>query len=482
MNKGKLITVSFRLPYRLGVAQSKLSVSPSVGGLATALRSYFDGGLTDKFSAFHWVGVSDVSKKVFDRASEEVPIREGNIFMHPVFMSGKDTKEKFYDGFCNSTIWPLFLYFPSFVIYKQEFFDEYVAVNKAMCEEIKSIYQPGDTIWVHDYHWMLLPALLRKEFPDANIGFFMHIPFPSFELYRMLPKEWRTQLILGMMGADVIGFQTDGYAQHFIESVNRLLPDLHGEENVFNVDERPTLIKSSAISIDYKKFSEAAKRSEIRKSVTKIRDRLKTNKLILSIDRLDYTKAVFNRLESYELFLEQYPEFIEKVTYLLLMVPSRESILKYNENKNTIEALISRINGKFGTIGWTPIVYHYQTVDFKKLVALYGAADIALVVSSRDGMNLVAKEYVACRSNVDGVLILSETAGAADELKEALLVNSNDRQEIADSIKIALKMPMGEQKSRIEKMQQKIASNNVFVWASDFLETLTSVHDYVEEV
>lgn len=477
MNNGRLITVSFRLPYRFVVSQSRLSISPSVGGLATTLRSYFEGVSTD-YSELHWIGMSDISRKTFDRVTAEIPIKEGNILMHPFFLPEQRTKERFYDGFCNSVIWPLFLYFPSFVVYKQDFFDAYVRVNELMCEEIRRIYQPGDTIWIHDYHWMLLPALLRRELPDARIGFFLHIPFPSFELYRMLPKSWGTELILGMMGADVIGFQTDNFGHHFVESMNQLMPK--HVEGFLGIGDRQTLIKCSPISIDYKKFSEASRKSETRKNIKKIRDRLKTNKLILSIDRLDYTKAVLNRLESYELFLEQNPDFREKVAYLLIMVPSRESILKYKENKITVEAIISRINGKFGTIGWAPVVYHYQTVDFNKLVALYGAADVALVVSSRDGMNLVAKEFVTCKTNTEGVLILSETAGAADELEEALLVNPNDRQEIADCILRGFTMPVHEQRSRINKMQTKIEGNDVFEWASDFLNSIDQVIETVE--
>lgn len=478
--KKKLITVSFRLPYRLAVAQSKLTISASVGGLATALRSYFDIKEADEANSFHWVGVSDVSKKVFDRVSAETPIKKGSILMHPIFLPMQKTKELFYDGFCNSVIWPLFLYFPSFVVYKKEYFDEYVAANKLMCEKLKRIYQPGDTILVHDYHWMLLPAMLREELPEASIGFFLHIPFPSFELYRLLPKTWRRHLILGLLGADVVGFQTEEYARHFIDSVNHILPDLTQEDRSFRVNGRSTLIKSCPISIDYKKFSKTAETVNTKKSIKRMRGRLKTEKLLLSVDRLDYTKAVFNRLEAFDIFLEQHNEFREKVTYLLIMVPSRESILKYKENKMNVEALISRINGKFGTIGWTPVVYHYQTVDFNKLVALYGAADIALVVPSRDGMNLVAKEYIACRASKDGVLILSETAGAADELADAILVNPNDRQEVADSILKGLTMPVQEQRKRVEKMQHRISSNDVVEWASELLYSLKNAGNYVE--
>ncbi|MBI1767056.1 MAG: trehalose-6-phosphate synthase [Bacteroidetes bacterium] len=479
MSAGKLITVSFRLPFRFSVVRSRLVTSPSVGGLATALRSYFDNGAKNEFSSIHWIGVCDLSRKVFEKICGDENIKKDGITMHPVFQS-RQMKEKFYDGFCNSVLWPLFLYFPSFAVYKKEFFEEYVTANKLMLEKILEVYEPGDTVWVHDYHWMLLPSLLREKFPDARIGFFLHIPFPSFELYRFLPKSWRTQIILGLMGADVIGFQTDEFVRHFVESVHRTLPPVVQNKSAFKINDRSTLVQSFSISIDYEKFNRACKSSEIKKNAKRIREKLKATKLILSVDRLDYTKAIYNRLEGFEMFLAQNPQYKEKVSYILLLVPTRESILKYKENKANVESLISRINGTYGTLGWAPIVYQHQSVDFKKLVALYSSADVALIVPSRDGMNLVAKEYISCRSNSDGVLILSETAGAASELLDAIIVNSNDRQEIADTLVKALNMSREDQKRRIEKMQEHIRQNDVLGWANDFLNSFDKIIEQVE--
>jgi trehalose 6-phosphate synthase/phosphatase len=445
MSSGKLITISYRLPFRFSVVRSKLATSPSVGGLATALRSYFDKGAKSEFDSIHWIGVSDLSKRALEKITSDKTVERDGITMHPVFLP-EPMKEKFYDGFCNSVLWPLFLYFPSFAVYKKEFFEEYVAANKTLLDKVMEVYEPGDTVWVHDYHWMLLPSLVREKVPEARIGFFLHIPFPSFELYRFLPKPWRAQIILGLLGADVVGFQTDEFSNHFVESVQRTLTPVAQEGSAFRIDQRFTLVKSFSISIDYKKFNEACVTAQMKKNSKRIREKLKTPKLILSVDRLDYTKAIYNRLEGFELFLSQNPQYKEKVSYILLLVPTRESILKYKEHKANVESLISRINGNYGTLSWAPIVYQHQSVEFKKLVALYSASDIALIVPSRDGMNLVAKEYVACRSNSDGVLILSETAGAACELQEAILVNSNDRQEIADSLVKALAMSREEQK------------------------------------
>ncbi len=404
--------------------------------------------------------------------------REG-IVMHPAFLTS-DMKDKFYDGFCNSVLWPLFLYFPSYVIYKPEFYKEYEKSNELMCKTILEVYKPGDTVWIHDYHWMLLPALLRKAVPDARIGFFLHIPFPSFELYRLLPKPWRIRILLGLMGADVIGFQTDDIAKNFIDSVERSMSLMSREDGMLILKDRPTLIRCNPISIDFEKFNIASKTPEIRKHVRRIRNRLGPTRLVLSVDRLDYTKAIINRLEGFELFLEQNAEFREKVSYVLLMVPTRESIIKYKENKLNVEALISRINGSYGTIGWTPVVYQYKSSDFKRLVALYAASEIALIVPARDGMNLVAKEYVASKPEGDGVLILSETAGAADELTGAILVNPNDRQEIADAILEGLIMSKEEKKARLNRMQDHISKNDVISWASGFLDSINKVINHEE--
>lgn len=481
MHSNKLITISYRLPARFSVVRSKLMLTPSAGGLATALSSYFDNPNTNnhQFDSLHWIGVSDISQKSFTESSSSETVEKNGLIMHPVFLSNKLT-ESFHNGFCNSVIWPLFLYFPSFAVYEQEFFEGYINANEVMLEKILAVYEPGDTIWIHDYHWMLLPALLRERLPDAKIGFFLHIPFPSFELFRLLPKPWRVHLLLGLLGADVIGFQTDEFAKHFMASMEKIFPDMHLNQMNPNTPGLTTIIKSFPISIDYEKFKIACRTPQILKSVKRIKEGLSASKLILSVDRLDYTKAIHSRLESFELFLEQNADFRGRVSYLLLLVPTRETIPKYKENKLSVESLISRINGKYGSLSWVPIVYQYHTVDFAKLVAMYGASDVALIVPARDGMNLVAKEYIASRPNSDGVLILSETAGAASELKEAILVNPNDRQEIADAILEGLLMTPDEQNYRVKLMQKQIEQNSVQTWASDFINALENSNRSIE--
>ena len=470
---GKLILVSYRLPYRFAVSEGKLKVTHSAGGLATALYSFFEKEKIqeEQFDSFHWVGIGDISKKTFEKISPDSYIKDNELTLHPVFVEGRDA-DLFYNGFCNSVLWPLFHYFPSYVIYEQHFFDAYERANRVMKEKIMELYNPGDTIWIHDYHFMLLPSLLRSELPEANIGFFLHIPFPAFELFRILPKSWRIGILKGLLGASVVGFHTNDYVRHFNESVKRMLKLTIEKDGVLNFDQREVLVKSFPISIDFDKFQNTCSHLAVKKEVRKIKSRFGHSKIILSVDRLDYTKAIINRLESFELFLHQNPKYREQLTYILLLVPSRDGILKYRENKKEVETLISRINGMHSSLTWTPVIYQYRSLELRKLVALYNAADIALITPVRDGMNLVAKEYIASRTDSSGVLILSETAGCANELTEAILVNPNDRHEIANSILQAVLQPLEEQRYRISAMQDHLRQHNVHHWVTSFMQEL----------
>lgn len=474
MDKNRLILVSNRLPFRIIEKKGKMEFMPSSGGLVSSITSYVHKkNIKNDFDIENcpvWVGTSDIGQKEFAEHFHAEEIFHEGYTLAPVYIPAS-VQDKFYNGFCNDTIWPLFHYFPSYAKFSDDYYDRYMEANRIFCEKIVKLYKPGNIIWVHDYHLMLLPALLRKHLPNATIGFFLHIPFPSFELYRLLPSKWRKEILDGLLGADLIGFHTNDYVQHFLKSIRQIL----GYDNILRVvmtPERSITVDVFPISIDYQKFNEALLSSEVFAERNKIKKRLYNMQLIISVDRLDYAKGLINRLESFELFLNKYSEYKKKVVYILLVVPSRDIITKYKETKKDIEGIVSRINGKYGGIGWTPVIYQYKTLEFKKLLALYTASDVALIVPMRDGMNLVAKEFVASRSDRRGVLILSETAGAASELGGAILVNPTDHQEIADSIHLALSMPAEEQLLRNETMRNRLREYDVMKWAEDFISQL----------
>ena len=474
MIKSRLLIVSNRLPFRITEKKGEFVFSQSAGGLVSSIISYVQKTKhsdESKSASFPlWIGASDVSEPKFKNKFPAGILHHNEFQIAPVFIPA-DVQNDYYNGFCNDTVWPLFHYFPSFAKYDDDCYKAFERANELFCNRILQLYKPNDIIWIHDYHLMLLPAMLRKYLPNATIGFFLHIPFPSYELFRLLPSNWRKNILKGILGADLVGLHTNDYVQHFLKSTRQIL----GYDNSLRLiitPERSVTIDTFPISIDYKKFNLCSLDTVTFNERNKIKKRLCDFNLIISVDRLDYAKGLINKLESFELFLKQYPQFQRKVVYILLVVPSRDIITKYSETKKEIEGLVSSINGKFGSVDWTPIVYQYKSLDFKNLVALYLAADVALITPVRDGMNLVAKEFIASRTDKKGVLILSETAGAAAELSEAILVNPTDRREIADSIYQALIMPVNEQMSRIEVMQNRIQSYDVMKWAEDFITQL----------
>ena len=476
----RLIIVSNRLPYTIRVVNDQIDITASVGGLATGMKSIYKN-----FNS-RWFGSSDFEQNELDpeiRMKIEKELEKENC--EPVYLKQED-KELFYSGFSNKTIWPLFHYFTQFTEYEDDYWDAYVRVNTKFSEEILRYARKGDKIWIHDYHFLLLPRLLRDKLPDVNIGFFLHIPFPSFELFRLLP--WRKELIEGMLGADLVGFHTYDYERHFISSVKRLF----GYETYFNqirLKERIVKVDAFPMGIDYDSFFNASlenqqkppeEQSEIKIEIDRFRMNNPGRKLILSIDRLDYTKGIPNRLIAFAHFLKKYPEFREKVSLLMLAVPSRADVKHYQLMKSEIDELVGKINGKFSAINWTPIWYFYRSLPFHKLIELYNSCDIALITPVRDGMNLVAKEYIASRTDGSGVLILGEMAGAYKELHEALIINPNDKNEIADMIRKALEMPLDEQIEMNRILQERIKNYDVKRWASDFLESLDSM-SYIRE-
>jgi trehalose 6-phosphate synthase/phosphatase len=352
-------------------------------------------------------------------------------------------------------------------VYNDDYFGGYKEVNSRFCDEIVKVAKPGDFIWVHDYQLLLLPEMIRERLPGVTIGFFLHIPFPSFELFRLLPKEWRESIITGMLGADLIGFHTNDYTQHFIKCVKRTTT-FECHQNIIYTSDKLVKAEVFPIGIDYDKFHDACLDEKVLAEKQKILETLPGQKLIFSVDRLDYSKGLLLRLKGYETFLEKFPEWHTKVVFNMVVVPSRDSIEKYKEMKKEIESTVGRINGQYSSLAWRPVIYQYKSLSFNEMVALYDVSDVGLITPLRDGMNLVAKEYVACQVENHGVLILSEMAGAAAELDDALIINPVDHRLLAEAIHTALIMKPAEKHSRLKRMQNRLSTYNVFTWANDF--------------
>jgi len=394
----------------------------------------------------------------------------------PVFLSQRQV-DGYYNGFCNRTIWPLFHYFPLYTQYNDAYWKAYRRVNELFRDAVAEIASPEDTIWIQDYQLLLLPRLLREQLPEAKIGFFLHIPFPSSEIFRLLP--WREELLEGLLGADLIGFHTYDYVRHFTTSVRRLLGfgQIAAGKLVIAAGERLVKVDAFPMGIDFKRFAKASDEPETQQEIEQIRDQIGDRKLILSLDRLDYTKGLIQRLEAYDLFLDKYPEYRGKVTFVLKAIASRAGITQYQVLKRRLDELVGRVNGKYGSLEWMPVWYLFRFLPESMLVALYRLADVALLTPVRDGMNLIAKEFLATKADGNGVLILSELAGAAEELREALTVNPNNQMEIAQAIKDALEMPLSERRKRVSLMQERIKRYDVVRWAEDFIANLAQIKD-----
>jgi trehalose 6-phosphate synthase/phosphatase len=465
----RLIIVSNRLPFAFENQDGRISVRQSSGGLVSAIKSYIESDKNQhSYDGKIWIGSMDGDEKDWNTATQQGLLPD-DISLKPIFPDA-GAYSNFYNGFSNSVLWPLFHYFPSLVDFRKEYFNDYKRVNQLFANTIREVYQPGDVIWIHDYQLMMVSDMLRRILPEATIGFFLHIPFPSYEIFRLLPTEWKQQLLQGMMGADLIGFHTHDYGQHFIQSVKMIL-QVESQFNAVYYGSRMVRVDQFPIGIDYKKFRDACIDETVVGICTGIEENFYQQKIIFSVDRLDYTKGISYRLTGFEHFLENHPEFKQKIVFILNIVPSRDTISSYNEMKKSIEVQVSTINGRFSTLQWQPIIYRYNHLEFEELCALYQAADVALITPLRDGMNLVAKEYIA--SCIDeGVLILSELTGAASELNEAVLVNPTDTDEVANAIYLALTMPLIEQRSRLSYMQRRIAEYDVQKWINDFTEQL----------
>jgi trehalose 6-phosphate synthase/phosphatase len=463
----KLFIISNRLPVTFIEENGKYIINKSSGGLVSGISSYLasmNSSSLDK-SKYYWVGWPGLSfpEKKQSEIRETLLDRK----LVPVFLNEK-TMDKFYFGFCNKTVWPLFHYFPAYTVYDNDMWDNYKFVNEKFCDIICDMVKPNDTIWIHDYHLMLLPSLIRKRISNARIGFFLHIPFPHFEIFRLLPAAWREEILKGMLGADLIGFHTNDYSRYFLGSVLRLL-GYDNQMGEIQLDDRIVKVETFQMGIDYANYENLALSDKTNIECNSFKQSFKNQKIILSIDRLDYTKGILNRLRGYQLFLEKNPEWHGKVTMLAVTVPSRIGVEKYYQMKKEIDEIIGKINGIYSTLDWTPIVYQYRSFQEEQLSALYKISDVALITPLRDGMNLISKEYMASRTDNTGVLVLSEMAGASKEMIEAITINPNHIENISDSIKIALEMKKTEQIRRNTAIRKRLKSNDVIKWANNFL-------------
>lgn len=460
---GKTIIISNRLPIKIVQDNNELLYKASEGGLATGLNSVFKQGNN------LWVGWPGLA--IEKSQEEEVHSNLIKQHMKPIFLSSEEI-EDFYEGFSNETLWPNFHYFNQYTVYKEELWLAYQRVNKKFAEILSEELEDDDTVWIHDYQLLLLPQLIRAISPNATIGFFLHIPFPSYESFRLLP--WRRELLNGLLGADFLGFHTYDDMRHFLSSVNRLA-GLGNSNGTIKVKNR--LIKADALpmGIDYEKYATSAQDPETLAREARYRKSIGTVKLILSIDRLDYSKGIPQRLRAFELFLSKYPDFKEKVSLFMVVVPSRDSVSKYKQLKEEIDLLVGRINGQFSKLNWTPIHYFYRSFPLPALSAFYRISDVALVSPMRDGMNLVCKEYVASRLDKKGVLILSEMAGASKELSDAIIVNPNDIHQLVEAMHKALTMPEDLQIESMTSMQKSLKRYNIHAWVKLFMDELANV-------
>jgi trehalose 6-phosphate synthase/phosphatase len=454
-------------------------LTPSAGGLATGLKSYHQ---SNNSLWIGWPGI-DVSSETEKNIITNLLEKDHCL---PIYLES-ELIENYYDGFSNGTLWPLFHYFTEYTEFRKRYWEAYKKVNAIFAEAILANAGQNESVWIHDYQLLLVPNMVKSKRPDLNIGFFLHIPFPSFEVFRILP--WREEFITGMLGADLIGFHTYDYARHFISSVKRLL-GYEVEFNTITLEDRQVFIDVFPMGIDFAKFQDKAleiqskpiqEHSKEHQDIDRFLLGMPNRKIILSIDRLDYTKGIPERLKAFRHFLRTYPEYKEKVSLLMLTVPSRIDVEKYQQLKSEIEELVGGINGEFGTLNWNPVIYFYRSLPFDNLIELYSSADVALLTPLRDGMNLVAKEFVASKVNPKGVLILSEMAGATKELGEAIAVNPNNVEDVSSAIYQALTMNDLEQSKSIFAMQERIRRYNVFKWADEFITALSKTESHRAE-
>ncbi|GAA2011920.1 trehalose-6-phosphate synthase [Catenulispora yoronensis] len=439
---------------------------PSPGGLVSALEPF----LRSRNGAWiGWSGRADLDVDSFD---------DDGLLMHPVRLSAAEVRD-YYEGFSNATLWPLYHDVVVPPVFERSWWDSYVLVNRRFAEAAAAEAAPGATVWVQDYQLQLVPAMLREQRPDLRIGFFLHIPFPPVELFVRLP--WRKEIVRGLLGADVIGFQQPGGAQNFLRLTRQLL-ELEPTKAAVRVRSRPGSVPFDGrqvhvgafpIAIDTASFDKLSRQARTTERAREIRSEMgDPQRLLLGVDRLDYTKGIDVRLRALRELLVAGRVDPETVAMVQVATPSRERVNQYQAMRRSIEEQVGRLNGEFGRVGRPIVHYLHQSMDRDELVALYCAADVMVVTPLRDGMNLVVKEYIATRHNLDGVVVLSEFAGAAAELTGALLVNPYDLDGVEHALERALTMDPTEERGRMRTLHRQVKTHDVDRWARSFLDFL----------
>ena len=464
----RLIVVSNRLPFALDSTGEDLwTVTPAAGGLVSAVEPVLrERGGT-------WIGWPGTAGEIPKTPLAEAT-RDAGYKVVPVALSETE-RDEFYYGYSNEVIWPLFHDLQNFCNFEPGYWQTYKAVNDRFADAIARCAQPNDFIWVHDYHLMNVAQALRERGVSQKLSgltFFLHIPFPPYDIFSKLPQQQR--LLRALLQFDLLGFQTRRDVRNFLGCVRRVMSDARvvprRELQLVRFEKREIRLGHFPIGIDFDAFEKGAMSEPVTRRSQELRARFRDCQLILGVDRLDYSKGIPERLRAYRDALERHPELRGRVVLIQVVVPSRVEIPRYHEFKQRIDRLVGDINGRFSTSNWLPVQYHFRSLDREDLLAHYRECDIAFVTPLKDGMNLVAKEYCACRIDDDGVLILSHFAGAAEQLKTgALLVNPYDVEEVADTVLKAFRMTDAERTARMKRMRRVVREENVFRWVDSFL-------------
>jgi trehalose 6-phosphate synthase len=462
MGGDRLVLLSNREPYVHERTKRGIKFKMPIGGLVSALDPVM------RSCKGIWVawGSGSADRDVVDPNNRiKVPQEDPSYLLKRVWLTKKEVSNYYY-GFCNRVLWPISHLFLEKAVFKGEYWQAYRKVNKKFTKAAVEEIRTEDNVWVHDFHLALVPQLLREERDDIKIAHFWHIPFPPCEIFSSIP--WRREILEGLMGCDLIGFHTQFYVNNFLNTVRREFSlEISREEGIIYKDGRVVKVKPFPIGIDYERYREIATSYRVTEKAYKLRKKLRAGYIFFGVDRLDYTKGILNRLLAFEKFLEENPRYKGSAVLIQVACPSRTKVEEYRMMKKEIDENIGRINGKFQTPQWTPIIYIYRCIPTEELITFYKAADVALITPLRDGMNLVAKEYVAVKD--DGVLILSEFAGASQQLREAFLVNPFDTEKTAQAMEKALRLDREEKEKRIQKLREKIRSYDIHWWLEKFL-------------